>query len=322
MNIDVHNHAFPAAVIELLTREPTAYGTKVQGNFVVNVNGNYADHELYPALVDPAAKLQQLEDKGLDAAVICAEPRLFVYHVDAGAGEAMCNAINRGLDEMASYDRARLRWMGCVPLQDPGRSAAMVAELARSGASGLEIGSSIAGRRLDDPEFEPFWAAVEGQRLPVFIHNAYNPPSEGLRPYYLQNVIGNPLETTICAERLICGGVLDRHPNLRIVLAHAGGFFPWQAGRLRHARSVRPELAEAPIDPWAYCGRLLFDTITHDRAALAYLVARVGPENVLMGTDLPYDMATPAPMEALRAAVDSTTARAIAEVNPSALYGF
>src|SRR5260370_3567591 len=100
----------------------------------------------------------------------------------------------------------------------------------------------------------------------------------------MQNVIGNMLETTIAIERLICSGVLDRHRDLKVLIVHAGGYFPYQAGRLKHARGVRPELSESPLDPWSYVGQISFDTIAHDRQALAYLVDRVGVENVLMVT--------------------------------------
>jgi aminocarboxymuconate-semialdehyde decarboxylase len=103
---------------------------------------------------------------------------------------------------------------------------------------------------------------------------------------------------------------------------HAGGYFPYQAGRLRHARTTRPELADAPTDPWRYLGQLVPDTITHDRDALAYMVGRVGAENVVLGTDLPFDMATPEPWAALVAAVGEDTARVIAEESPARLFGF
>jgi len=167
----------------------------------------------------------------------------------------------------------------------------------------------------------PFWQSVESTGLTVFLHNAYNAKVPGLEQYYLGNVIGNLLETTICAERLVASGTLARHPKVRIVLAHAGGYFPYQAGRLRHAKTVRPELADSPIDPWDFAGQLIFDTITHDVQALAYLVSRAGVDNVVMGTDMPYDMSTPEPMRELLAAVDERTAKRIAEDNPARLFG-
>jgi aminocarboxymuconate-semialdehyde decarboxylase len=156
--------------------------------------------------------------------------------------------------------------------------------------------------------------------MALMLHPAYNNPHPGLEGYHLQNAIGNQLETTIAAERLIVTGVLDRHPKLRLLLVHAGGYMPWQAGRLRHAATVRAELADSPPDPHDYFGRIVVDTITHDAAALRFLVERVGADNVAMGTDLPFDMATPGPVAALEEAVDVETARQVMEETPQRLF--
>ena len=135
-------------------------------------------------------------------------------------------------------------------------------------------------------------------------------------------MIGNLVETTTALERLICARVFDRHPKLRVLVNHAGGFFPFAAGRLRHSRTNRPELADAPENPWAYLPQIWFDTITHDVAALRYLVQRVGVSQVVMGTDMPFDVAPHEPMRELLEAVGPETAKVIAEDNPAALFGW
>jgi aminocarboxymuconate-semialdehyde decarboxylase len=319
MKIDTHNHAIPEPAIELLRTEKvyrvTIHGDRVEG-------GNHVAYPLFRSFYDPAAKVAELEHGGLEAAVLSAAPPTFYYDVDAEAGEAMCRAVNMGLAEFCTHSPDRLRWMAHVPMQAPERAAVMLAEAAQTGCVGVEVATSIGGRRLDEPEFRPFWGQAEALGLPVMIHPAFNQPHPGLQPWYLQNVIGNLLETTIAAERLICAGVLGDHPGVRVLLVHAGGYFPYQAGRLRHARTVREELSSAPEDPWAFRGQILADTITHDRDALSYLVARMGAENVVMGTDLPFDMATPHPVDALNEAVDTETARQVAEDNPARLFRF
>jgi aminocarboxymuconate-semialdehyde decarboxylase len=231
----------------------------------------------------------------------------------------MAVAGNEGLAAMASD---RLKWMATVPLQAPERAAAVLADAVSAGAVGVEVGTSAAETPLDDPSLEVFWAAAARLGTPVMLHPAYVPKHPRLQDYYLENVIGFPLETTIALERLICAGVFDRHPDLRVVGLHAGGYFPWQAGRLRHARTVRPELAESPADPWSYLGQILLDPITHDSDALRHLVAKVGPANIVLGTDLPFDMATPDPLGALRAVLDEETVAQITERNPAELYRF
>jgi aminocarboxymuconate-semialdehyde decarboxylase len=316
--VDSHSHIFPESVIALLGEEP-GYGVKVEGTAVSS--GSHAPHELFQALHDPAAKLAEMEAAGLEGAIFSLAPRLFAYDVDPDLGERMAEAANRGLREFAAHDPARMGWMAHVPLQDPEAAARVLTEAVAAGAVGVEIGTSAAGTRLDGEEFEPFWSAVDAAGVLVFIHPAYIPQIPGLGDFYLRNVIGNPLETTICAERLLAAGMLDRHQNVTLLLAHAGGFFPFQAGRWRHARTVRGELADSPEDPWSYAGRLLFDTITHDTQALTYMVSRIGAENVMIGTDHPYDMGDTEPVKGLRAAVDEETFELIAEKNPQRLFG-
>jgi aminocarboxymuconate-semialdehyde decarboxylase len=318
MRIDVHNHAIPERALDLLRSEP-AYRTRIDDGWFPRGGATF---RIGPSFRDPDAKLAELEARGLDAAVVSAAPPLFFYDVDAEAGEALCRATNDGLRDFAAAHPDRYRWMAHVPLGAPERAPAVLREAFAAGAVAVEVGTSVAGRRLDDEDFEPFWAAAETLGAPVMLHPAYNEANRGLDPFYLQNVIGNLLETTIAAERLICAGVLDRHPRLRVLLVHGGGYYPFQAGRLRHAATVRPELESAPRDPWAYGGRVLVDTITHDVESLRFLIHRMGAENVVLGTDLPFDMATPQPVAELEAAADPDAARTVAEDNPVRLFGF
>jgi aminocarboxymuconate-semialdehyde decarboxylase len=313
---DVHNHAIPREAVELL-RTGDGYPIRVEGDYM---EADRVRAELTPVFLDATAKVEQLEAAGLDAAVVSGSPALFAYEADADRGAALCRAVNRGLAELCSHDPERLRWLAHVPLQAPDAAGELLGEAADAGAVGAQIGTSVAGTPLADAGLDPLWAAAERLDLAVMVHPAYNNPHPGLEGYHLQNAIGNQLETTIAAERLMVTGALDRHPGLRLLLVHAGGYLPWQAGRLRHAATVRAELSGAPADPYAYLGRVFVDTITHDAAALRFLVDRVGAANVVMGTDLPFDMATPAPVAALEDAVDAETARLIMEEVPRRLF--
>jgi aminocarboxymuconate-semialdehyde decarboxylase len=312
---DVHNHAVPQEAVDLL--RGGGYPIEIEGNFM---EADRVRAELTPVFVDPSAKLEQLESVGLDAAVVSGSPALFAYDVEAERGAALCRAVNSGLASFCEAEPSRLRRIAHVPLQEPEAAASLLVEAAGAGAVGAQVGTSVAGTPLSEAGLDPFWRAAEEHDLPLMLHPAYNNPHPGLEGYHLQNAIGNQLETTIAAERLIVTGVLDRHPRLRLLLVHAGGYMPWQAGRLRHAATVRAELADSPADPYAYFGRIFVDTITHDSAALRFLVERVGADNVAMGTDLPFDMATPEPVAALEEAVDAEPARAIMEETPRRLF--
>lgn len=320
MRIDVHNHVMPERSLELLRSEP-AYGVTLDGRHWSG--GLHVDFEIVPAFVEPPAKLAELESKGIDAAVVSVTPPLFYYHVDVGLGERMARATNEGLAEFCAAAPDRFRWLATVPMQDPARAVEVLAEAVEAGAVGVEIGTAVAGgRRLDEAEFEPFWAAAERLGVPVTLHPAYGERNPSLDAYYFENVLGFLFETTVTIERLIVSGTLDRHPDLTVVLLHGGGYFPYQVGRLRHARTVRPELASGPGDPWAYSQRLYFDIITHDPNSLAFLIERAGPGRVVLGTDLPFDMGTPDPIGLLEAAAGEDAVREITERNPASLYGF
>jgi aminocarboxymuconate-semialdehyde decarboxylase len=321
--IDVHNHGLPEEALELLRAE-SVYGVELRdsANGPVWRGPDGFVFEVVPGFTDAQTKLADIVSRGIDTAILSPAPPLFLYGAEAAAAEALCEATNAGLARMAGVEE-RMRWIGLLPMRDPERSAAMVERLASvDGCVGVEVGSAIGPARLDHPEYEPFWAAAEAAGMPVMIHPEIGAHRhEALDDFYLQNVVGFPLETTLAIERLIAAGVLERHPGLRILLVHGGGYFPYQAGRLRHAATVRPELAGSPPDPFAFLPQLWFDILTHDPQALTYLVSRVGAENVVLGTDLPFDMSLPDPVATMERALDAETIAAVSEANPAALFG-
>jgi aminocarboxymuconate-semialdehyde decarboxylase len=153
------------------------------------------------------------------------------------------------------------------------------------------IGSNVEGKNLDDPSFEPLWAAAAELDAWMMIHPGNVAGAERLRSYYLTNLIGNPLDTTIAAACLIFGGVLARHPKLHFVMVHGGGFIPYQGGRWVHGWQVRPEpKVHLQHSPAQYLDRFLYDTILHSKASLEFLIASVGAARVFLGSDYPYDM--------------------------------
>ena len=170
------------------------------------------------------------------------------------------------------------------------------------GLAGVEVTAKVDGSYLGDPRFEPFWAAAEETGAVVFIHpstRGFGGPDD----HYLWNTVGNPLETTVTAAHLVMAGVMERHPGLKVMLAHAGGAVLALRGRLRHAHEnvagAQGTLSE-PVEE--SLRRFHFDTITHDPALLRALVGFAGAGQVVAGSDHPFDMADPDPAETVRAA--------------------
>ena len=321
MNIDIHNHAIPQRVFDLIEREPE-YGVSLAGG---TWHGpNIGDFALVEAWASPDAKLRELDGKGLDGAVVSIAPKpLYFFELPLAPQSAVAKETNLGLAEYCAVHPDRLRWMAHVPLGWPEASAEILDEAVGLGASGVQVGTSAAGRRLDDPALDPFWETVERLNVPVFIHPGYELQIQAFADWNLGAIIGLPLETTIALERLVCAGHLDRYPSLRVVGAHGGGFFPYNVGRLRNYIRVRPALKDLPSDPWSYVGRIMFDSLVYDVDTLRFLVQKAGPENIMIGTDCSFSSAPIAPVDELRAAIDDDEGfRLAAGGNAAELFGF
>ena len=147
-------------------------------------------------------------------------------------------------------------------------------------------------------ELEKFFAKAQALDAVIFMHPIGFTQGERLLDHYFNNVIGNPLETTVAASHLIFDGVMERHPKLKVVLPHAGGYLAHYWARMDHAYKARADCrGQMKRKPSAYLERFYFDTITFDHGMLAHLIARFGADHVLLGTDYPYDMGMERPRD-------------------------
>ena len=158
------------------------------------------------------------------------------------------------------------------------------------GLHGVEVSSMAGGMELSDPALAPFWSEAAALGCVVFLHPLGTSLGRRVDTHYLANVIGQPLETTIALSKMIFSGLFDRHPGIRLLAAHGGGYLPSYAGRTDHGARVRPEagaIAKAPSD---YLKQIWFDTVVYDPAILRHLIDTVGASQIVVGTDYPYDM--------------------------------
>jgi aminocarboxymuconate-semialdehyde decarboxylase len=198
----------------------------------------------------------------------------------------------------------RVSALGALPLQDPELAAGELRAIIDAGVlKGVEIAASVRGVFLGDDRFEPFWQAAEASGALVFVHpttRGFDSPA--FQDYYLWNTVANPLETATTAAHMVVAGVMERHPGLRVLLAHGGGALMAVRGRMRHAHGFQPQararLGESPDDS---IRRFYFDTLTHDDALLRALIDYAGPDHVLLGSDYPFDMGDPRHVDTVRA---------------------
>ncbi len=244
-------------------------------------------------LTDPRRRLEDMERMGVDLQVLSVAPPQYYYWADPALGRKLTRMQNEHLAGLVAGHPDRFVGLATVPLQDVD---AAVAELdhgvTQLGLRGVEICTNVNGLDLDDRRFRPFFAAVADLDVLVLLHPHGFTQAERLMDYYLTNVIGNPLESTIALTRMIHGGLFEELPALKLCAVHGGGYLPFYASRMDHAWGQRPEgrhhIPDRP--PSAYLRRIYVDCLVYDQAHLGFLIQQMGAGQVVVGTDYPYDM--------------------------------
>jgi aminocarboxymuconate-semialdehyde decarboxylase len=233
-----------------------------------------------------------MDEAGTDVCLVSVAPPFLLHWTSPEEAREVARAINDGIAAMCRDAGGRLAGLATLPMQDPGEAAV---ELERAvgtlGLRGAQIGTTVEGVPLEDPSLRPVLSAAERLGVPLVVHPYYVGSAPGYEDFYLTNLVNNPLQTALCASRLILSGALDRHPELVVMLVHGGGHLPFQIGRLDHGHAVRPEAKGCARKPSSYLSRFAYDTITFHGPALAFLVSLVGEDRVVFGTDTPFDMA-------------------------------
>lgn len=295
MIIDVHHHILPKNAVDAIRSGDKRFQAEIQKKdsqeWIVHRQG-YA-YPLFDKFYDAESKCEDLKNAGLDQVVLSPAPPMFNYWLDSDTAEGVSRFINDGIAEFIGENPAKFQGMATVPMQD---STLAVKEMERVvnelHMNVVEIGTSIEGVNLDDPRFTTFFEAAEALNVTLFLHPYYVGDKSGLSKYYFTNLVGNPLDTTIAAGSLIFGGILDRFPKLKVLLAHGGGYFPYQIGRFDKGYQERTESRTCQEKPSSYLHRFYFDSLTFNPQTLKFLVDFAGAERVVLGSDYPFDMGT------------------------------
>lgn len=290
--IDTHSHILTEETMALLNEETPKAAIKL-----TPIDRDFATLEVAGVSYKPfprggfdvERRLKDMDATGIDIHVLSATPQTYLYSLGTPAAAIQNNQIAK----LVKQKPDRFWGIGTLPMQSGEQAAAELRRIVRTlGLRGAMFASNVMGRNLDDPDFAPLWATAEELGAFMFVHPNNVAGADRMKSYYLNNLIGNPLDTTIAAACLEFGGVLDRHPKLKICLAHGGGFLPYQSGRWTHGWDVRPEPKKnVPKRPEQIHKRFLYDTILHSKASLEFMIAQVGVDRVVLGSDYPYDMA-------------------------------
>ena len=234
-----------------------------------------------------------MDEMGIDMQLIRPAPPQIYYYLPLDVGVQAARAQNDGIAEYVGKHKDRLVALGGVPMQD-GKEAAKELErcMKTLGFKGVEVLTNVNGRELSDPAFAPFWKKAEELDALVFIHpTGFTQPQRFAR-FYFNNVIGNPLDSTMALHYLIFDGVFERHPKLRVLSAHGGGFLGAYSGRIDHAWGARSDAhGDLPQPPTTYLRRNVYlDTVVFTPHQLEALVKTYGADRIVLGTDYPFDM--------------------------------
>jgi len=272
--VDLHAHVVVPGLGAEVARDERGQAVTLDGRTIRSAIREFSD---LPRI------LEEQDAAGVDRVVLCPWVNLLDREPER-QNEALARLVG-----------PRVAALGTSPLDRP---EALRELMADGRLSGVEVRARQDGLYLGDERFRDFWAAAEESGALVFVH----PTTKGLgdpvfEQHYLWNTVANPLETTITAAHLVLAGVLDEHPRLQVVLAHGGGAILALRGRLAHEQGLRGD----GRDVLAALRRFVYDTVVHDVEVLRALVEFVGPEQVVVGSDYPFDMGVERPAELVRA---------------------
>jgi aminocarboxymuconate-semialdehyde decarboxylase len=294
--IDVHTHIIPATWPDF--RAKFGYGgwPRIEHTAPRRARMAIDAHffrEIEDNCWDPAVRLDECDAAGVSLQVLSTIPVMFSYWAPAPAALEMARLLNDHLAGIVASHPDRFAGLGTVPLQEPDLAIAELERCVRElGMTGIQIGSHVAERNLDDPGIVAVLEAAEALDAAVFVHPWDMLSPERMTRYWFPWLVGMPAELALAIGSVILGGVLDRLPRLRLMFAHGGGAFPGILGRIEAGFRARPDLVATATetDPRTQILRITVDSLVHDPAAFRYLLDLLGPERIALGTDYPFPL--------------------------------
>jgi aminocarboxymuconate-semialdehyde decarboxylase len=331
LTIDIHAHvSVPAAAILVaphldLSTIPLAFFSTPETTKINRQQEVDRGTRLSGADAGLAERLRDLDDMGVDRQLVMPPPPQCYYTVPLDIGVKATRLVNDGIAEFVDRAKDRFIPVGGVPMQDGHEAAKELERIVQQlGFKGAEVLTNVAGRELSDEAYAPFWAKAEELGALIVLHPNGFTEAKRMARFYFNNIIGNPLETTLALHYLIFDGVLERHPGLKILAAHGGGYLGSYSGRIDHAWGARMDCnAELPRPPTHYLKKVFVDSVVFTPQQLEDLVKVFGADHVIMGTDYPYDMAEYDPIGHVASVetFDAATIAAIAGGNAKRLLG-
>lgn len=292
MRYDVHTHHYPADYFALIERGggDFSFGTDPSGQTIIRYRGSRFFGVTAP-MTDAALRLTDMDRAGIDVAVLSlSTPN--VFFAEGAAQAPVARMVNDAYAELIAAHPDRFRGFASIPMDDPD---AALSELHRAidvlKLNGVILLSNIRGRALTDPAYRPFFDEADRVKLCVLLHPMLPASADAFRDYVLGPLVGFPFDTTLAVARLCFAGMLRELPNIRWIVAHAGGAIPYLAERLDNGyRDFAEDRAHIDDLPSAYLKRLYYDTVTFSPHVLRLLRDWAGADHMAMGSDYPHKL--------------------------------
>jgi aminocarboxymuconate-semialdehyde decarboxylase len=290
VKLDLHTHYYPPAYFERIERSggDFSFGTSPTGQRIIRCRGARF-FGITPPMTDVAKRLEDMDRVGIDTEVLSlSTPN--VYFVEGKAQAEVARMVNDAYAELAARHPGRFLGFASIPMDDPD---AALRELERAldelRMQGVVLLSNIRGRALADPLYRPFLEEADRRRVCVFVHPMIPVAADAFTEYVLGPLVGFPFDTTLAIAKLCYAGVFKQLPNIRWLVAHAGGAVPYLMERLdsgwRDFAECRVNIDEPPS---VYLKRLYYDTVTFSAPNLRLLRDVVGADHMVMGSDYPH----------------------------------
>ena len=297
--IDIHAHYYSQSYLDLIAEEGKRFNAEYrmtpEGFFFATPGGSGA--RMPTKFIDLKERFAEMDRAGVDVHVLSLSQPM-VYWADADLSHRLSRAWNDAASAAHVMHPDRILALMTLPMLDRDRAFDELNRAAKlPGMRGVYLGTNIDGRDLDDPAFEPIFERIAQLDLPVFLHPIQPTGGKRLEFFLMHNALGFPFDTAIAACHLIFGGVLDRHPSLKVNLPHAGGVLPILIGRIDHAYRMSDAAKRIAQPPSAYLKRFTYDTITHSKPILEWVIAQVGISRVMLGSDYCFPMGTDRPLK-------------------------